>query len=200
MPAYDYDIVASFPSIARDLIDIRHCEWIKADHYIPEAIYGYCKCLVTIFPDIQVSPIICTDEQGNLSTPTGTWETYITKGEMDFMTKWKLGSWLMRDGWWAVSQKKITPLKIPMDRLLAYKDSEDKLVRMLAKRMSVGAYGKFGEEWTERFGRHFNPCWFAEISTQVRLQVAEFIYKHKLQENVIHVSVDGVLLDKGVKL
>ncbi|GAH26694.1 unnamed protein product, partial [marine sediment metagenome] len=40
--------------------------------------------------------------------------------------------------------------------------------------------------------------WFAEISTQVRLQVAQFIYEHKLQESLIHIGVDGVLLSKPV--
>lgn len=92
------------------------------------------------------------------------------------------------------------PLEIPMNRLLAFKEDKDKLVRLLAKRMSVGIYGKFGEEHKEEFGKHFNPVYFAEISTQVRLQVAEFIYEHKLQDNLIHVSVDGVLVDREVRL
>lgn len=200
MSAYDYDIVASFPSIAKDLIDIRHCNWIHSGKYQSNACYGYCKCEVTIYPEITVSPIIYIDDKGNLSTPTGTWETFLCKSELDFIEKWKIGSWLILDGWWAIPQKKVKPLKIPMERLLAYKESEDELVRMLAKRMSVGAYGKLGEEWADRFGKHFCPVWFSEISTQVRLQVAEFIYRHKLQSHLIHISVDGCLVDKEVAL
>ena len=200
MPAYDYDIIASFPSIARNLIDVRHCEWVKDWRYKALAIYGYCKGIVTIYPEVTVSPIIYQDEQGNLSTPTGTWKTYLTKGEIDFILKWQIGEFNIEDGWWAIPKKEIKPLQIPMDRLLAYREDDDKLVRILAKRMSVGVYGKFGEEWSDRFGKHFCPCWFAEISTQVRLEVADFIYKHKLQENLIHIGVDGVLVDKEVKL
>jgi len=200
MPAYDYDIVASFPSIARDLIDIRHCDWVKSVSYCSDACYGYCKCKVAIRSDVEVSPIIYQAEDGTLSTPTGKWETYLTKGEIDFIHKWKIGSVLILDGWWAIPKHKTNkPLEHTMNRLLAYKDSDDELVRRLAKRMSVGVYGKFGEEHKEEFGKHFCPCWFAEISTQVRIQVAEFIYKHKLQESLIHVSVDGVLADKEVE-
>ena len=198
MPAYDYDIVASFPSIAKDLLDIRHCEWVKSTSYVDNAVYGYVKCRVTIWDNIQVSPIIHTDEEGRLSTPTGTWETYLTKGELDFIRKWGIGKVVIEDGWWAIAKKISKPLEIVMDRLLAYKEDENELVRMLAKRMSVGIYGKFGEEWADKFGKHFCPAWFSEISTTVRLQVAEFIYKHKLQDNLIHISVDGCLVDREI--
>lgn len=199
--AYDYDIVASFPTIAKDLIDIRHCNWIKTEAYVEEAIYGYCKCKVIIHQTTQVSPIIYTDEEGNLSTPTGTWETYLTKAELDFIRDWEIGIYFIIDGWWAVPKwKPSKPLEHVMNRLLAYKDHEDELVRFLAKRMSVGIYGKFGEDWKDRFGPHFNPAWLAEISTQVRLKVAEFIYQNKLESNLIHVSTDGVLLDREVEL
>jgi hypothetical protein len=198
--AYDYDIEASFPSIAGQLVDIRHCKWVESNNYIKEALYGYCRCIVTIFDRVKVSPIIYTDVEGNLSTPTGTWQTYLTKGEIDFIEKYKIGKVRILEGWWATARREIRPLAIVMNRLLAYKFHENELVRYLAKRMSVGVYGKFGEERGDRFGRHFNSCWFAEISTQVRLEVAEFIYKNKLEDNLIHIGVDGVLLDKEIKL
>ena len=71
---------------------------------------------------------------------------------------------------------------------------------MVAKRVAVGIWGKLMEEHQDSFGPHFNPAWGAEVSTQVSLQVAEFIYRHKLQDNLISVGVDGVLVDKEVKL
>lgn len=102
MPAYDYDLVSSFPSVARDLVDIRYCDWVKSNEYQPEAIYGYVKCEVTIYDWVMVSPIIYTDENGDSSTPTGTWETYLTKGELDFIDKWKIGEYKILEGWWAI--------------------------------------------------------------------------------------------------
>lgn len=200
---YDYDIVSSFPSVAKDLIDFRdrYCEWFHADFYVSEAIYGYCEVEVSIDENIEVSPIIYETEDGKLETPTGTWHTYLTKAELDFIVKWNIGTWVILDGWWCIPKDKtIKPLQTVMNRLLSYKDSDNEVVESLAKRMSVGVYGKFGEEWQESFGPYFNPVWFAEISTQVRLEVAEFIYRYRLQRHVIHVSVDGVLLDKEVTL
>lgn len=198
--AFDYDIVAAFPSVARDLIDIRHCDWVQSQGYVSEAFYGYCRCEVTINDDVRVSPIIHIDEEGNSSTPVGTRDTFILKEELDFISKWGIGDWSIYDGWWAVPGREVKPLEIAMNRLLAYRDNENELIRMLAKRQSVGIYGKFGEEWQTKFAPHFNPVWFSEISTRIRLKVASFIYENKLQDHLIHVGVDGVLLDREVEL
>ena len=94
------------------------------------------------------------------------------------------------------------PLAKPLDKLLAYKQRTG-LQSALAKRMSVGAfYGKFGEERKDEFGPYANFVWFAEISTQVRLKVAEFLYEHGIgpgdnegYKHLLHVSIDGFLLD-----
>lgn len=198
--AWDYDLISSFPSVAKELIDTRHCAWVNSSNYIQEACYSYCYCKVVIYDHVKVSPIIYADEEGNLSTPTGTWKTYLTKGEIDFIKEWSIGEVEIIDGWWAIPNKVVKPLEIVMGRILACREDGDSLIRSLAKRISVGIYGKFGEEHRERFGRNFNPVWFAEISTQVRLGVARFIYENKLEDNLLHVSVDGVLLDKEVKL
>ena len=93
------------------------------------------------------------------------------------------------------------PLQEPMDKLLAYKERTG-LQSALAKRMSTGVYGKFGEERKDEFGPYFCPCYFAEISTQVRLKVAEFLYENSIgprdnkgYSHLLHISVDGFLLD-----
>ena len=43
MPAYDYDIIASFPSEVTKLIDFRRCEWIHTwlidDKYQAELVH-----------------------------------------------------------------------------------------------------------------------------------------------------------------
>lgn len=97
------------------------------------------------------------------------------------------------------------PLQEPMDKLLAYKERTG-LQSALAKRMSVGIYGKFLEERQDTFGPNFNPCYGAEISTQVRLKVAEWLYENGIgpggnegYQHLLHISVDGALLDAPVK-
>ena len=95
-------------------------------------------------------------------------------------------------------------VQVIIDRMLAYKSSENELVKRISKGISVGIYGKFGEQYVanrkETFGKYFNSCYFAEISTRVRLKVADFIYRHDLEDSVLHISVDGVLSDKSVEL
>lgn len=105
MPAYDYDIVSAFPSVARDLIDIRQLKWLESSEYQSEAIYGYVKCEVTIYDWVMVSPILKEDEDGRLISPTGTWSpAYLTKSELDFIDKWKIGEYKIIEGYWAIAK------------------------------------------------------------------------------------------------
>jgi len=202
MPVCDYDLASAFPMIAKELADFRDFKWIQSPEYQKSAVYGYVKCEVTIYDWVMVSPIIADTEEALIS-PVGTFETYLTKGELDFITKWGIGEYKILDGWWAVSTRKAyrKPLKIPMERLLEYKQGSE-VQKLLAKRMSTGVYGKMLEEHDEEFGKWFNPVWGAEISTQARLQVAEFLYTHGIgpsdnegYSHLAHIGVDGVMLD-----
>jgi hypothetical protein len=206
MPIYDYDLQSAFPTVAKDLIDFRECEWWDTPEYQEKAIYGYVRCRVTIYDWVMVSPIIMETDNALIS-PTGTWEAYLTKGELDFIDKWKIGTYTILDGYWCMTSRKALkrPLKDPMEKLLKYKQGTE-LQKLLAKRMSTGVYGKLGEEYTEEFGPYFNPVWFAEISTQARIQVAEFLYSNGIgpEDNegyraLISIGVDGVMLDKPLE-
>jgi len=198
---YDYDLSSAFPSVAKELIDFRECKWVEDSKYHAEAFYGYTKVEVTIYDWVTVSPILRETEDGLIS-PVGTWEEYLTKAELDFITKWKIGEWKILEGWWAITSRKALkkPLKIPMETLLKYKQGTE-LQKLLAKRMSTGIYGRMGEDWGEEFGPNFNSVWFAEVSTQVRLQVGEFLYAHGIgpgdnegYSHLCHIGVDGVML------
>lgn len=106
MPVYDYDIVSSFPTVARDLEDFRQCEWVKSSEYQPDAVFGYVKCVVTIYDWVMVSPILKEDEDGSLISPVGTWEAFLTKKELEFIDRWKIGEYKIIDGWWAIAKEK----------------------------------------------------------------------------------------------
>jgi len=139
---------------------------------------------------------------GSLTTRNGSYITYLNKGKIDFINRWKIGNAEVIDGYWAIpKQKEIPrPLALPLMALLKYKECSG-LQALLAKQMSVGVYGKLGEQRNgEKKTPYFNPCWFAEISNQTSIEVGNFIYEHRLQEHVIHISVDGILSDKEVIL
>lgn len=196
--AYDYDIESSFPGEIAKLIDFRECKWYHQKEYIPEAIYGYTDNKTTIFDWAKVHPIIHINKDGSSDTAVGTRPNQSTKKEIEFVDKWEIGEIEIYDGWWCVHnnpEQLARPMENLIARLLKYK-ARDGLQGMLSKRMSVGVYGKFGEDRKDKVGPHFNPCWFAEVSTNVRLEVADFIYRNKVQDDVIHASVDGVLLER----
>lgn len=208
MPTYDYDLKAAFPTVSRGLVDLRQCEWVNNKEYAKGAVYGYVKGLVTIKDNVFVHPITHTDEQGDVYTPTGTWQTVLTKCEIDFINKWGIGSFEIEDGWWAVptADNLKHPFAGAVDSLLRYK-GRGGLMASLAKRMATGIYGKMGEERENDIAPYFNPVYFAEISTQARLKVAEWLYNHKIgpgdnegYQSLLHISVDGVLLDKKVSI
>lgn len=199
---FDYDISGAFPTFAKDMIDTTGAIWINDNKFHPEATYGFCKGWVTINDNVTVSPIIYENDKGELSTPTGTWNTFLTKSEIEFIDKWNIGHFEIENGWWCICKNpNKKPLENVTNRLLAFKKHSNPMVRLLAKRMSVGGlYGKFGEEHKNSFGRHFNPVYFAMISTLCRLEVARFIYENKCMDNLISVAVDGVLLDKKLTI
>lgn len=200
MQVWDYDIQSCFPSIAKGLIDITDAEWLHSNKYQKDANYGFCEGRVTIYPHVKVHPIIYTDDNGRLSTPVGSWNTYLCKCEIDFINKWNIGYFEIFSGWWCFCKNpNKRPLENVANRLLKYKESKNEVVRLLAKRMSVGGlYGKFLEEHKDKFGKYFNSVYGATISSEARLEVAEFIYRNHAESSLIHVSVDGVLLDEPI--
>lgn len=136
--AYDYDMVSAFPKVATKLSDTRECNWVGSGEYQPKAVYGYCKGQVTIYDKVMVSPIIYIGENGDSISPVGTWETYLTKAEIDFISKWKIGKFKIEKGYWAVpknsGRKLPQPLEHIIDRLLEWKKIGG-LEGDLAKRM-----------------------------------------------------------------
>ena len=205
---YDYDLKSAFPNAVMGLIDTRDCWWEHTAQYQGKAIYGYARCRMTIYDWVMVSPIIMEIEDGLLS-PVGTWEGYFTKGELDFVTKWGIGEYEIIDGYWALPRYERTlrsPLQEPMAKLLTYKQGTE-VQALLAKRMSTGIYGKLGEERQDEFGPYFFPCWFAETSTQPKLQVGEFLYERGIgpgdnegYKTLVHIGVDGTMLTEPVEI
>lgn len=197
---YDYDIVSAFPSAATNLIDFRQCEWIQDKNYHKDAVYGYCRGIADISSKAQIHPIIHKTIFGTSITPVGIWPDYLNKNKIDLIREYSLGDFTITDGFWAIPKGKIiNPLIGVMDKLFSYR-ANSILQNNLAKRMGTGLYGKFGEKKTEDIGDYVNPCWFAEISNDISSEVFKFIYNNKLQEDLVHVSVDGLLATENLEL
>ena len=198
--AYDYDISSAYPyQLATACIDTRLGTWIKTEKYEPDAYYGFCHGIVNITSDF--SPIIYSKTNEMSYTPKGEWETYITKQEIDFIKKYNLGDFEIFDGWWFFPDKIVYPLKKIIEWLYAKKETSKGMERKIVKRIMSGIWGRTLQvDFGETAGEYFNSVWGCEVEVGTRLEVARFILDNKLVDHVIHIAVDGVLVDKEVKL
>lgn len=213
--SYDYDIKSAYGSELAKLLDTRYGKWIQSKEYIANSIYGYCRGIVTI--NSNFSPIVYSDNSEHTFTPVGTWETYLTKNEIDFINKWKLGNFEIEDGWWwklgevgtntndgynIMTKKEIESLlslKTIIHNLYIKKEqASTDFEANIIKRIISGIWGKLLETYNDGFGANFNPVWASQVETNVRLKVAEFVLANNMQDHVLSVTVDGVLLDKPV--
>lgn len=204
---YDYDMVSCYPGIAMNLLDTKQIDWRKTNRYEKKAAFGYCKGQITIPDRVRIHPfmyVVTGNGREIPHTPVGTWQAFITKEQWDFMNKWNLGEFELEDAWWGfyTAPAPLYPLRNILSNLLNFKSHSNKLVAMLGKLMANGFYGSFGElredEDGMRYGPYANCVYFCEIQSRARLHVADWIYRNKAVDNVIHISVDGVLTDREI--
>lgn len=200
----DYDMKGAFPNIMKDLIDIRRGYWTKvkdfADPLMKKAYYGYFKGKITIKDNAVIHPIMKNRNPNSKNTedkswysPVGTWNDILTLEEILFIQRWRLGTFEPFSGWVFIPDKIIRPFRNTISNmLLKWKESSDPVVKTIAKRMSVGIYGKMLEKYEDRLGKYYNPVYGAEITSRCRLECANFIYRNKLINDLIHIYVDGV--------
>lgn len=202
LEAWDYDIKSAYGSELAKLIDTRFCKWIEDTNFREDAIYGYCLCEVTILKNF--SPIIV-----NGFTPIGTFCTYMTKAEMEFIDNHDIGVWKIIEGYWCVpsiseeslkNMQDVKPLKSLIKDLYRLKEeTADSIHSNNIKRILAGIWGKTLEV-TTRLGDNFNPCWGAEVESRIRLKVAEAVIRNNAQEHLLSITVDGVLTDQPFNL
>lgn len=195
--AWDYDIVSAYPSIAAKLLDHRYGTWAQDKECPSGAVYGFAYGEVKVATDI--SPIIFKDYYGHSYTPRGRWYDYLTKQEIDFLQEFDLGSFKISDAWWWIPKSKVYPLQLIMHKLFNQR-MKSELLNRVVKGAMVGIYGRTLQEYPERFAPSYDPVWGSIIEAETRLKVARFIYENNVQTNLLHVSTDGVLLDKEVPL
>lgn len=201
--AWDYDIVSSFPGACANLLDLRYGNWVE-DKVIPaEALHGFARGVVAV--DTALSPIVYTNPQGHLYNPRGKWPTPIMLEDIRFIQEFDIGDFKVDKGYWWVPkeiikgrEREYQPFRELIERLFGYRQ-KSAFLNFVMKKVLVGVYGStlqtFGSEGT--FAEGFNPVYGALIDTTPKLKVARFILENNLAENVIHISTDGVLLDKN---
>lgn len=196
---FDYDQTAAYASPLSELLDLRKGKWIHSIACPAGAVYGFAKANLKITSDI--SPIIYANANRNYFSPKGSWQDIISKQNIDLIKEYNLGSVDILDGWWWIPQTEEKPLYNLIHQLFDNR-SISPLLSRICKRMANSIYGKTLEVFKDsgKPGYFYNPVWGATIEAEVKVKVARFIFDNNLEKNVIHISTDGVLLDKEVAI
>lgn len=203
---FDYDICSAYPSEIYNLTDIRNGLWLRSSKYASESVYGFARGLVTVNSDI--SPMLyakgrCRGDRQNF-TPTGSWNETLTKQQIDYLHETGEGTFEIRDAFWFIPEgRQSYPYRSLIEKLFEHKEKNTGLRRTVIKRIPNGLYGKMLEihvedDGSEKMGDLFNPVYGAITETNTRLKDARFVKSQGLENNLLHVAVDGLLLDTEV--
>lgn len=204
---FDYDISSCYPSIACHLPDIKDLELWKAtilgDKEL-NATMGVVRgkfTLNTESPNSHCSPIICAigDLQGN---PLGQLpEGYYMLAEVNFILNNNLGTFKLRDGWFANPRTDKRPFKEIMEALYN-KRAISPLASSITKSIANSLIGKLIEtKVSGEYGQLRNDLYHAQITAGARIMVAEFLLNHHVQYNeLVCVQTDGVKLTRNIQL
>ncbi len=201
--AYDLDITSCYPSVLAELYDTRRGVWKRSSTMPAEACYGFAKGVVSIKT---FSPIAFKVTEELTYTPVGTWKTYLTKEEIDFIYEWNLGGFKIDDAWWYIPEGiQNQPLKGVINHLFNKRGKGDKLQEKILKRCLSGLWGRTLHTHYDRgelvYGDAFNPVFGCLVEVGARLEVARMILENNLYpDHLLHIAVDGVLTDIPVEL
>ena len=195
---YRYDMVSAYPSVIRGLVDLSLGVWehtkVRPEHFV----YGYVFARVFI-PKMHISPVVFKSANGGIFHPHGIWWTYLTAKEIDWIVTH--GGWAeIKDAWWFVPSTEVMEFSGVVDKFFKVKRdaSADSMEQWTAKVALAGMYGKFLQHRGGRGGRLYNPVYAAEITSAVRLKVADACMLSP--SKIIAVMSDCVVSDGPLSL
>jgi len=200
---YQYDVNSAYPAEIAELLDIERGDWVKRDEYLPKCPYGYIRAWVEI--DFKgISPIGVSTKWGNYY-PQGSFETYITKQEFDFINE-HLGKAQILEAWWFIPWEYSYPFRKTVRKLFELKQKAeqegDEYTYFAAKLLMNSFYGKFFQKTPRsgeiQTGQLFNPIYATEITARARLKVAKAMLEH--QREIAMVATDSIFATRSINL
>ena len=200
--AWDYDLNSAYPFEMSRLpsLDYTGGVWTNSTKYVKTATYGFCLAIVEIFDHVDISPIRLRYRY-RLYSPTGTWVGYVTKEEIDFIHRYKLGKVQVLNGWWFTVKRLFRPfrkasLSYIAQRLKA-KDELNLPLSYVLKMSAASVYGRFLQKKQSLEGKwttagSFSPIYACLVMTSVKLKIARLLMD--TSSNAYSVTVDGILV------
>ena len=195
---FRYDLVSAYPSVIRDLVDLSMGYWVESTTPPKDALYGWAHANVWV-PQSYVSPIVFKNVRGEALRPYGSWDTYITLPEL----KWARAHgarFRIYEGVWFVPDRFRFMYRDVVDKFFKVKRDHpsESMEAWSAKIALTGIYGKFLQHRDGQGGRLYNPIYATEITSRVRLMVADAALSNP--EALIAVMSDCVISQEPVKL
>ena len=198
--AYQYDIKSAYPSVMKNLLDIRHGEWCN---YVDEKQQlGVLKVIINEGNDSCVStklkgisspsiyPIIDEPTQNYLMLS----EYKELKKEYDIE---------IINAWSFIPNKLIYPYREAVNTLYNLKESsrKDKAKYIVIKQIYNSLYGKTIQKIKQgnyyKTGSLFNSIYGSEITAGCRLQMWKLIKENR--KHILSIMTDGIITDKKLK-
>jgi hypothetical protein len=155
----------------------------------------------------QVSPVRFRKKTGRLFGPYGTWVGYITKDEIDYLKRWKLGKVEVLYGWWFIAHTRVHPFMRSVQRMLEIRESarsKDPVMSALMKSLAVRVNGQFLQKYESVTGEYivgamFNPVYACTVMTRTKLKLAEMARQVRVYGGrVLAITVDGLVATRAL--
>ena len=193
--AYIYDLSSAYPSEIKDLIDITKGTWHKVNEFKEDAYYGFYHIRV-LFAGLKIAPLPKRLKNGLVVYPEGSFETYTTQKELEFILKNKIGSVQVIDGWifYPYEQKFVFREEIQKIYELKTKSKEkDKVFYLIYKLLMNSLYGKFAQAVNHKTGSLWNPVYASVLCSNTRVKLLQ--KSLGIENHVIAFHTDSIISD-----
>jgi len=210
---YTYDLSSAYPFHASQLLNLRDCEFYRAQTIDIAAYYGFLQGTITVYPDHPLaycSPFLADRGDGTLVNFTGTVPNYTcTLDEIRTLLRYGLGEFQPTTSWYIRPLNGVSP-RHPFQEMmndLYIRRGESELKSYILKRVMTGVIGKLLETRKDQdgniveYGDSYNPIYHAIITARTRLQVFDFIVQNGIgKKELVHIGVDGIRATKYLPL
>jgi len=199
---FEYDISSAYPSVMRDLVDIRHGRAIHSKKYRKNAVYGFLLCDI-IIPYKVYSPVAIKKGFVNCYA-VGEIKKVITKIEYEYLISQGCDI-TIRDAWYIFVDVLRFPYRTEIEKLYRlkneYKQSKSELDYHTVKILLNSFYGKMLQLIKKDEGYKASACWNpvygSHITASVRTRISGMQQKYN---NVIAVHTDSVITDSPIQI
>lgn len=187
---HDYDFNSAYFSVLKDIPSLHPfvIKWKESREYIPEALFGFCKCYVTVPEDMTIGPVANRLKIGNRPPReyyiVGRSVAWRTKAEIDLLLS--VGAKVViTTGYWGVP---ISEISYPFRKATNVIENAVKnpSTRGWAKSIASMSWGKFASP-----GSLWNPIYSAYITSEIRCAITRMALRDP--DNIVAITVDGLM-------